>query len=245
MSSTRAPGLHQQLGGEVPLLGELRVVERLFGMFEIGAAVLPVGIEEQAVKLPVEVVVMRHVAARALRRIELGKAPPDIAQQPLRFHPARRLAARVLRHREREEIRDRAALDHESSVHVGFADREFGVEQHGQFGEVAGKTDRNGFARSVAKFHGRSARRCQAQRSVPDERPQQRLAARDPSAAPNQDPSDLAVAAERLGPGAASIRSTDACPRGQVGNTINIRTKFAFNGNGIRWRGPNSARFGS
>ncbi len=39
-------GGEAQLGREVTLLGELRVVERLAGVFEVGAAVLPVGIEE-------------------------------------------------------------------------------------------------------------------------------------------------------------------------------------------------------
>ena len=44
------------------LLGELGVVERLLGMLEIGAAVLPVGIEEERVEPLVEIVVMRDVA---------------------------------------------------------------------------------------------------------------------------------------------------------------------------------------
>ena len=61
MSSTRCAGLDQQLGGEVAFLGELRVVERLLGMLEIGAAVLPVGVEEERIEPPVEIVVMRDV----------------------------------------------------------------------------------------------------------------------------------------------------------------------------------------
>ena len=65
MSSTRASRLDQQLGGEMALLGELRVVERLVRVLEIGAAILPVGVEEQRVEPPVEIVVMRDVAARA------------------------------------------------------------------------------------------------------------------------------------------------------------------------------------
>ena len=60
-------GLQQQLGGEVPLLGELGVVERLVGVFEIGAAVLPVGVEEQRIEPSVEIVVMRDILARAPR----------------------------------------------------------------------------------------------------------------------------------------------------------------------------------
>ena len=74
MSSTRWPRFEQQLGGEVALLGELGVVERLLGMLEIGAAVLPVGIEEQRIEPAVEIVVMRDVAPRAAGRIELRAA---------------------------------------------------------------------------------------------------------------------------------------------------------------------------
>ena len=49
----------------MPFLGQLRVVERLIGVFEIGAAVLPVGIEEQRIEPAVEVVMMRDVLPRA------------------------------------------------------------------------------------------------------------------------------------------------------------------------------------
>src|SRR5579871_5031021 len=44
-----------QLGGEVPALGELRVVERLIGRLEIGAAVLPIAVEEERVEPAVEI----------------------------------------------------------------------------------------------------------------------------------------------------------------------------------------------
>jgi hypothetical protein len=42
-----AVAAEQQLGGEVTLLGELGVVERLLRALEIATAVLPVGVEEQ------------------------------------------------------------------------------------------------------------------------------------------------------------------------------------------------------
>ena len=49
------------------LLGELGVVERLVGRLEIGAGVLPVGVEEQRIEPAVEIVMMRDVAPRARR----------------------------------------------------------------------------------------------------------------------------------------------------------------------------------
>ncbi len=58
-------GLEDQLGGDVPLLGELGVVEGLVRPLEVGAAVLPVGIQEQRIEPLVEVIVMGDVAARA------------------------------------------------------------------------------------------------------------------------------------------------------------------------------------
>ena len=123
-------GLNEELAGDVALLGELRIVERLLGMLEIGAAVLPVGVEEERVELLVEIVVMRNVAARAGGRIELRKPAPEIAHEPLQARPARDLAGFVLRHGKMKEVRDRAPLHHERAVHVGFADFQFGIEQH-------------------------------------------------------------------------------------------------------------------
>ena len=60
------------------LLGDLRLLQRLVAAREIGAGVLPVAIEEQAVEPAVQVVVVRHVALRARRRVVLV----DAALQP-------------------------------------------------------------------------------------------------------------------------------------------------------------------
>ena len=64
MSSTRWSFVDEKLGRKMAFLGELGVVERLFRRFEIGAAVLPVGVEEQRIELAVEIVMMRDVAPR-------------------------------------------------------------------------------------------------------------------------------------------------------------------------------------
>ena len=66
-----------QLGGDVPLLGGLRLLQRLVAAREIGAGVLPVAVQEQAVEAAVQIVVMRHVALRAGRRVVLVDAPLD------------------------------------------------------------------------------------------------------------------------------------------------------------------------
>jgi hypothetical protein len=159
----------------MPLLGQLGIVERLIRLLEIGAAVLPVRIEKQCVKALVQIVVMRHIVARAAARIELREPPPEVAQQPLRARPERRLAAVFLRHRKREEVRDRALLDHQRAVHVGFADGELGIGQNRPFGRRMSKPGRDRCSGAVAEFQGRSARGRQPQRSASDVRPQDNL----------------------------------------------------------------------
>ena len=62
-----------ELGGQVALLGELRLLE-IGAVGEVAAGILPVAIEEEIVDGAVDVVVMRHVALCAARRIELQQA---------------------------------------------------------------------------------------------------------------------------------------------------------------------------
>ena len=80
MSSTLTPRSSLQLCGEMALLGQLGVVERLIGRFEIGAAVLLIGIQKQRVEPPVQIVVVGDIALRAPARIELLQMPKQEAQ---------------------------------------------------------------------------------------------------------------------------------------------------------------------
>ena len=157
----------------MPLLGELRVVERLAGAFEIGAAVLPVGVEEQRIEPAVEIVVMRDVAARAPARIELLEAAVQVAQQPLRPRPVRHLGA--LAEHDGKHVGDRALLDDERAVHVGFAEFELGIEQNGPFGRARGKTYRYRLAGAVAESQNRAARGGDPECPPPDKGLEQKL----------------------------------------------------------------------
>ena len=94
------------------LFGELRVVKRLVLTFEIGAAVLLVGVEEEAVEPAVEVVMMGHIAPRPRTRVELLHTAKQVAHQPRRQRPFRRGDV-FLSQQYRERIRDRALLDDE------------------------------------------------------------------------------------------------------------------------------------
>ena len=57
--------IEAQFGGDVALLGGLRLLQRLVAAREVGAGVLPVAVEEQAVEAPVQIIVMRDIAACA------------------------------------------------------------------------------------------------------------------------------------------------------------------------------------
>ncbi len=157
----------------MPLLGELGVVERLLGALEIGAAVLPVGVEEQRIEPAVEIVVMRHIAARAPARIELLQTAVQEAQQPLRPRPVRYVG--LLAEADGQHVGDRALLDHESAVHVGFAELEFGIEENSPFGGAGGKTDRNRLAGPIAEGQDRSARGGNPKCPPPDKGLQQKV----------------------------------------------------------------------
>ena len=116
----RGAGLEAQLGGEMPLLGELGVVERLVGRFEIGAAILLVAVEKERIEPAVEIVMMRDIVARAGPRIELLQAAEQIAHEPRRQRPVRRRDP-LLPQQDRKHVGDRALLDDERAVHIGFA----------------------------------------------------------------------------------------------------------------------------
>ena len=52
-----------ELGGEVALLGQLGIIERGIRRLEIGAAILLVGVEEERIEPPVEVIMMRDIVS--------------------------------------------------------------------------------------------------------------------------------------------------------------------------------------
>ena len=153
MSSTVGAGLEPQLGGEVALLGELGVVERLVRRFEIGAAILLVAVEEERIEPAVEVVVVRDIVARARPQIELLQAAEQIAHEPRRQRPIRRGNA-LLAQQDREHVGDRALLDDEGAVHIGFAELELGIEQDRALRLCGGEAHGDRRSAAVAKGVG-------------------------------------------------------------------------------------------
>ncbi len=151
-------GGDQKLGRQMAFLGKLGIVERLVRRLEIGATVLTIGVEEQRIELAVEIVMMRHVASRPRRRIELLQTAMEVAEQPLRARPKRRLAADALVQHDGEHLGDRALLDHHRAVHIGFAEFDLGIDQDTAFRGARREADRDRRARSVTQGKGRASR---------------------------------------------------------------------------------------
>jgi hypothetical protein len=79
-------GLEQELGRDVALLGGLRLLERLVAGGEVGAGILHVPVEPQAVEGVAEVVMVRDVLPRPAARVVLGGEAGRLAgreEQPL------------------------------------------------------------------------------------------------------------------------------------------------------------------
>ena len=142
----------QELRREMPLLGELRVVEALIGALEIGAAILPVGIQKQRVEPGVEVVMMRDILARAAAIVELVDPAAAVTQHGLRARKIRDRGMRLLRHQKREQIRDGAGCQHEVAAHIGFAQPQFRVEKHARERAAADESHDDRSSRAVPEF---------------------------------------------------------------------------------------------
>jgi hypothetical protein len=136
---------------------QLGIVEGLTGRFEIGAAVLAVGIEKQRIEPVVEIVVMRDIASRAPPPIELAQPAVEITQNPQRPGPEGRLRGRS--QQDGEHVGDRALLEDERAVHVGLAELEIGIENDVTFGHPRGKPQRERLAGPIAQDVSGTARR--------------------------------------------------------------------------------------
>jgi hypothetical protein len=125
--------VEDELCRDMPLLGELRLLQRRLRRLEIGAGILPVGVEEQRIELGRQIVVVMDVAAGPLRGVVLDDAAigqPRLVDRP---HPglarARPGAVGIVRNK-LQEIEDGADRHVEAPIHVGLAERQAGVSCH-------------------------------------------------------------------------------------------------------------------
>ncbi len=129
------------------LLGELGIVKGRLRRFEIGATILFVAIEKERVKPSVEIVMARDVIPCTAARIELLGVPDQVTQPPLQPGPARQYFGLVEQNGER--VGDGTTFDHEGSVHIGFTQPQFGVEQDPALGVGSQKARCNQLAAAV------------------------------------------------------------------------------------------------
>ena len=118
----------QQLGGDVALFRQLRLFEALARMLEIGAGILPVGVQKEFVEPMVQIVMARDIAPRPgsiVALVEVTQRYPKLVQvdQPPRAAAQQQVAFAQLDH-----IVEIAVSDLEPSVHVEFAERQGRIE---------------------------------------------------------------------------------------------------------------------
>ena len=121
-------GFQKKLGGDERLLVSLCGFQAVIRMPEISAGILTVGVQEQVVKRARQVIVMRYVTSRPLDRIELRQPatePPETRQPAI--VPYVGLMSQI-DHEQFNETVDVVILDGKCPIHIGFAQREIGIE---------------------------------------------------------------------------------------------------------------------
>ena len=166
-------GLQQQLGGEMALLGELRIVERGVRRLEVCATVLHVCIKEEAIKPSIQIVMRCNVPLGARGRIELLPVPDQVAEPPQRFRPAGQ-HVRLVQH-DRKHVGDCALFDNEAAVHVDLAEREFRIKQQAPCGGCCGESHSHRGTGTIAAGEFSSCRRRESNRAPSDETAQEEL----------------------------------------------------------------------
>jgi hypothetical protein len=151
-------GSRQQLGGNVPLLGELRVIERSVAVFEISARILQVGIQKQAMDAIIDIVMMDRIATLPPEGVALKDSAWKRPQSSQQATPRVRLNPVEVFDSEVEKIHDRALLDHDAAIHIGFAESELGIDKDAPLGCPRGEADRHGSPRPIPERKGRSSR---------------------------------------------------------------------------------------
>ena len=115
----------------MPFLEQLRGFEVFVAGRKVSAGILPVGIEEKVVEIARQIVVVRHVAPRAIDRVVMPEGGQPAVDQPLGFAEISVIAdVPIGFHVNLDEIAQAALFDQQAPVHIGFAppDRTAGGE---------------------------------------------------------------------------------------------------------------------
>ena len=117
-----------ELGGDVPFLGLLSLLQRYALGGEVGAGVLHVLVEEAAVEIGRVVVVVVDVAPRPAGQVDHGREPGRLVQPPLHVAGAPLGGELLVEQQEIDEVRKLPFLDGERAVHVGPAHVQGGMD---------------------------------------------------------------------------------------------------------------------
>ncbi len=145
--------IKQQLGGDMALLGQLGIVQRLVGRLEISAGILPVGVEEQRIEPSIEIVMMGDVLLRTVRWVELGEASEQKAQPQEELRAGTGHLKADLRHQQRKHLGDVALLHHHAAFHIGLAEAQFGIEDDLALPGMRGEAHCEGWSAAIPE-HG-------------------------------------------------------------------------------------------
>jgi hypothetical protein len=157
---------NEKLGSEMPPLRELSIIKGLMLVLEIRAAVLPIAVEKERVKLRIKIIVVGHVAQRSRGEIELTQSPVAKPCQGTQACPPRGAAFARLTLQYRKHVGDAALFEHQVAVHVSLAKSKLGIEQNSALGRSGFKANCDGHARPVSKGKGRT--RCGRNPDIPD-----------------------------------------------------------------------------
>ena len=112
--------IETQLGGDMAFLRQLRLFQRFVAAREIGAGILPVAIEEQAVETAVQIVMMRDIFLRPHGWVVLIEPSFQLPQE--RCGTAGSAAVRccvpMLARHDVEYIVDAATVGRDAAVHI-------------------------------------------------------------------------------------------------------------------------------
>ena len=136
----------RQLGRDMRLFRRLSLLQRHVGARPIGAAILHVAVEKEAVEVVADVVMMRDIRARrapAIDRIEPRLHPLDpFAERGLVLELCAAVPWRV-RAQQADQLHDIALHDLHLAVHEGFGGAEPRIEDDAAHPLSRGKTDRH------------------------------------------------------------------------------------------------------
>ncbi len=153
----------------MPFLRGLRFFQRHLRIGEIGAGILAVRVEKQVIQLARYVVMMGDVSARACDAVHLRQAAAKHSREPLQLVQQGVPAVPIIvENQYLKHVRDRAALNRQTAIHIGFAEHQFRLDPDPERRQSAVQPDR-GLRSALAVNTHATVRPNHGQPPIPDE----------------------------------------------------------------------------